>query len=95
LPGQKQVVRPGETYTVQFPADVPATYYLYLRLNEYFEATVLREGVGAAVTIYGPEGRKLLEVSTPTGNYGRERISQENPIAGGYLLCQVLFLPAR
>ncbi len=75
-------------------ADVPRelaagethAYELVLEADQFVEVVAHQLGVDVALVFYSPDGEQLLEVDSPTGRQGRERLLAVAETAGTYRL---------
>src|SRR5437763_1372443 len=50
-------------------------FTLKLKSNQYLRVTADQRGIDVVVTLFAPDGRKLMEVDTPNGEQGPEILS--------------------
>ena len=50
------------------------SYQIGLKAGRYVEAVVMQQGIDVVVRLFGPDGKKLLEVDSPYGTEGPESI---------------------
>ncbi len=61
-------------------------YRIHLAAGQQLRAVVQQRGVDVVVAVYGPDGRRLLEVDSPNGDQGPEPVRLVAPTTGSYRL---------
>jgi CHAT domain-containing protein len=59
-------------------------YRLELAAGEYVHVDVKQIGIDVGVSLLSPEGKKLIEMDTPSGRFGTEELSWISETAGRY-----------
>ncbi len=62
------------------------SYQLLLGSDQYFSAIVDQRGIDVVVTLFAPDGQKLLEVDSPNGTEGPEPLALITATAGTFRL---------
>lgn len=70
------------------------SYRITLEVGQYLHAIVEQRGVDVVVTLFAPDGTKVLEVDSPNGEQGPEPVSVVTEAAGKYRL-EIRSLEAR
>src|SRR5215510_2623647 len=61
-------------------------YTITLEAGQYLQLIIGQKGIDVIVTLFDPEGKKLVEVDSPVGAYQPERVSIITDTPGGYRL---------
>src|SRR5215471_19679678 len=61
-------------------------YRITVEAGQYLHLIVDQRGIDVAVALYGPEGKKLIEVDSPNGANGPEPLSVIADASGSYRL---------
>ena len=62
------------------------SYVIVLTADQYAHFTIDQRGIDVAVSMYGPNGAKIVEVDSPNDNHGPEPLSCVADTAGTYRL---------
>ncbi len=60
------------------------SYQLSSLSEQYLHVTIAQRGIDVAVTLFAPDGKKLLEVDSPSGSSGEEVLAWVTEAAGNY-----------
>lgn len=60
------------------------SYQLSLLAEQYLHVTVEQRGIDVAITLFAPDGKKLIEVDSPSGSSGEEVLAWVTNVAGNY-----------
>jgi len=61
-------------------------YRLALAAEQYVRVVVAQRGIDVVVRLFGPDGRQIVEVDSPTGTQGEETVAHVADVAGTYRL---------
>ncbi|MEM2002205.1 MAG: tetratricopeptide repeat protein [Candidatus Methanomethylicaceae archaeon] len=61
-------------------------YRLALAVGQYVRVVVAQRGIDVVVRLFGPDGREIVEVDSPTGTQGEEVVSHVADATGTYRL---------
>lgn len=75
---------PGEIIVRRLGGGEVHVFRLPLSLNQFAHVIVQQQGVDVAVKVSGPDGRTIIEVDSPNGSFGPERVSVIAPVDGDY-----------
>ena len=85
--GQKtQVLKQGEPVEDELAGEQAHSYQLTLNAAQYLHVVVEQRGIDVVVSLFGPDGKKLVEVDSPNGTQGPEPLSWITEAAGTYRL---------
>lgn len=62
------------------------TYQIKLTAGQYLHVVVDQRGIDVVVTLFGPDGKQLVEVDSPNGTQGPELVSAVAKVAGIFRL---------
>ena len=62
------------------------SYLISLAAGQFCHAVVHQLGIDVVVALYGPDGKQLVEMDSPNGTYGPERVSLVAGTSGSYKL---------
>jgi CHAT domain-containing protein len=77
-------LEPGKAIERSIAANEAHSYTLTLTAGQYAHIAVDQRGVDVVVSIYAPDGTKLVQVDCPNANYGLEPVSLIAETAGAY-----------
>ena len=77
-------LEPGKPIERSIAAGEAQTYTLTMTSGQYAHLAVDQRGVDVVVTIFAPDGTRLVEVDGPTGNIGVEPVSLVAQTTGAY-----------
>ena len=77
-------LEPGKPIERSIAAGEAQTYTLTMTSGQYAHLAVDQRGVDVVVSIFAPDGTKLVEVDGPTGNIGVEPVSLVAQTTGAY-----------
>lgn len=80
------VLQLGKPIERQLNKDEAHSYDLALTAGQYAHVTVDQRGIDVTITMFGPDGAKLVEVDSPNYNHGPEPVSFVADTAGTYRL---------
>ena len=75
---------PGKAIERSIAAGEAHSYSLTLTSGQYAHITVDQRGVDVVVSVFAPDGNKLVQVDSPNGNYGLEPVSLVAEATGAY-----------
>ncbi len=81
---QAQVLEPGQAVERTLAGGERHIYALTLSAGHYFRLAVEQQGVDVVVTLFGPDGQKIVEMDSPTGTQGVESVAHVADIEGVY-----------
>ncbi|GBC78365.1 Regulatory protein AfsR [bacterium HR08] len=61
-------------------------YRLALEAGQYVRVVVAQRGIDVVVRLFGPDGRQIVEMDSPTGTHGEESVAHVAEVAGTYRL---------
>jgi len=79
-------LRPGQPVERQLAGDRAHSYSIALNAGQYLRAIVEQRGIDVVVTVFGADGKPLLEVDGPNGKDGPEPVSIIAATTGSYRL---------
>jgi hypothetical protein len=62
------------------------SYRIALNSNQFLRVIVDQRGIDVVVVLFGPDGKQIIEVDSPNGTQGPERVSLTTPVGGQYRL---------
>jgi CHAT domain-containing protein/tetratricopeptide (TPR) repeat protein len=62
------------------------SYRVVLAAGQYLRAVAEQRGVDVVVTLFGPDGKQVVEVDSPNGTQGQEPLSAIADVSGNYRL---------
>ena len=77
-------LEPGKAIERSIDAGEAHSYTLPLTAGQYAHIAVDQRGVDVVVSIYAPDGTKVVQVDMPNGNYGLEPVALVADSAGAY-----------
>ena len=77
-------LEPGKPIERSINAGEAHPYTLTLTSGQYAHIAVDQRGVDVVVSIFAPDGAKLVQVDMPNGNYGPEPVSLIAEVTGAY-----------
>jgi CHAT domain-containing protein len=81
-----RVLEPGKSIERELTGDQAQSYTIVLTAEQYLHVVVDQRGIDVVVALFGPDGRKLMEVDSPNGDYGTELVSLLAKVPGNYRL---------
>lgn len=88
LAGQREaeprILKLGEPIERELSGGQSHTYQLTLSAGQFLHAVVEQRGIDVAVTLFGPDGKKLIEVDSQNGAQGPEPVKWIVQAAGLY-----------
>jgi CHAT domain-containing protein/tetratricopeptide (TPR) repeat protein len=82
--GEVRVLAPGEVLRSRMEAGAKHAYGLALELGEFTQIAVAQQGVDVGVRLFAPDGSLLIDMDSPNGFYGLERVSVVARVGGSY-----------
>ncbi len=79
-------IKPGKLIERELSGGQSHSYKITLEEGEYLNAVVEQRGIDVVVTLFGPDGKQILEVDSPNGDRGPEPFSWIVETAGDYRL---------
>jgi CHAT domain-containing protein/Flp pilus assembly protein TadD len=79
-------LKPGEPVERELAGDASHNYRVSLASAQYVHFIVEQKGIDVVVVLYGPDGKKLVEVDSPNGTNGPEPLAYVTEAAGEYRL---------
>jgi CHAT domain-containing protein/Tfp pilus assembly protein PilF len=76
----------GQSIERELQGAAAHSYRLVLTQDQYVSAVVDQRGIDVVVTLYAPDGEKLIEVDSPNGTQGPEPVTFISKSAGHYKL---------
>jgi hypothetical protein len=77
----------NQTYpAIRFGTAAQLSYTLPLQKDGYYEISVLQQGVDVVVSLDGHDNKQLLEIDSPNGTEGYEKLTYSAPVPGSYTL---------
>lgn len=76
----------GKTIKDKLKGGEAHSYNIALTAGQYLHLVVEQKGIDVAVTVFGSDGKKLVEVDTPNGTRGPEPVSFISEDTGNYRL---------
>ena len=80
------VLAPGKPIERELARGESHSYRLRLAAGQFCRVVVDQHGIDAVVTLYGPDGKQLVEVDSPNGTQGPEPVSLVAEITSSYRL---------
>ncbi len=77
---------PGKPIERELAGGQSHSYKITLAAGQYLDAVVEQRGIDVVVTLFGPDGKQLIEVDSPNGDRGPEPVSWIVETAGDYRL---------
>jgi len=81
-----QALEVGKPIERELAGDQAHSYQLSLAAGQFLDAVVEQKGIDVVVTLFGPDGKKLIEVDSPNGTQGPEPMQWVTAAAGAYRL---------
>src|SRR5262249_27050494 len=81
-----RLLEPGQPIEQQLAGGQAHSYLLRLAAGQYLRVVVEQKGIDVVVTLFGPDGQKLVDVDSPNGAQGPEPLSLVTEVAGNYRL---------
>lgn len=75
---------PGEVFKGKMSGGETQFFLIMLNAGQFLRVVVEQQGIDVAVTLLGPNQKRLLEMDSPNGNYGPEPISAVAEESGEY-----------
>ena len=79
-------LEPGKTLEQALAGGESHSYEIQVATGQFLHAVVDQLGVDVALTLYGPDGKKIASMDSPNGAFGLEQISTIAEAAGIYRL---------
>ena len=79
-------LEPGKPIERELAGGASHSYRLTLASGQYARLIVDQRGIDVLVTVYGPNGEKFVEMDSPNGAWGQERVSLIAETSGSYQL---------
>src|SRR5262245_48426269 len=79
-----QKLEPGKPIEKRLAGGEAHGYSVAINAGQLLRAVIEQRGVDVAVTLFGPDGQKLLEVDSPNGDEGPEPVSWIAEVSGNY-----------
>ncbi|MBO0723492.1 MAG: tetratricopeptide repeat protein, partial [Blastocatellia bacterium] len=83
-PIQIQQLETGKQIEAELAGDQSHSYQVMLKAGQYLYVVVDQQGIDVILAIYAPDGKKITEVDSPTGNEGPETLAVISEAAGQY-----------
>lgn len=80
------LLEPGRPIERRLAGGESHFYQLLLGADQYLHVVVDQRGIDVVVALFGPDGKKLIEVDSPNGTQGPEPIYYVTEVAGVYRL---------
>ncbi|MHA2643042.1 MAG: tetratricopeptide repeat protein, partial [bacterium JZ-2024 1] len=85
-PQQEGELVPGAPVEREMRGGDAHVYRLALAVGQYVRVVVAQRGIDVVVRLFGPDGREIVEVDSPTGTQGEEVVSHVADATGTYRL---------
>jgi CHAT domain-containing protein/tetratricopeptide (TPR) repeat protein len=82
--GEVRVLAPGEVVRRRMEAGATHVYELKLEPGQYAQIVLAQQGVDVGIRLSEPDGSLLIDMDSPNGFYGLERVSVVARVAGSY-----------
>lgn len=80
------LLEPGKAVERELAGGETQEYRIQLTANQYLKLVAEQKGVDVVVSLFGPDGKKLVEVDSPNGTQGPEPVSLIAIASGSYRL---------
>src|SRR5262249_11847993 len=81
-----QALEVGKPIERELAGDQAHSYQVTLAVSQFLDGVVEQKGIDVVVTLFGPDGKKLIEVDSPNGTQGPEPIQWVATEPGTYRL---------
>jgi len=81
-----QALEPGKPIERELAGGQAHSYQITLQKDQYLYVVVEQKGVDVVVTLFGPNGKALIDVDSPNGTQGPEPVSFITEVGGTYRL---------
>jgi len=85
-PPEAQRLEMGKAVEREMAGGQAHAYQLTLAAGQYLHVVVDQRGIDVVVVMFGPDGKKLIEVDSPNGTQGPEPVSLVAEASGSYRL---------